>query len=243
MRLSEDLDRDAPRLALDTNGRASLPGLLDQDSLTRLLAQVSEVPNWNLVTRLGGRHLDLDAAAMRVLPQAQRDEFHNRVLDVASKEFQYLFENYPIYDKAHGGVLEREAPVLAELFAFLNGEAFLGTMRQVLDAPQISFADAQLTCFREGHFLSTHDDGVEGKNRVAAYVLSLSDDWGSDWGGQLEFYDTAGEVVHTILPRQNMLSLFKVPQPHAVMPVLPAAKHSRISVTGWLRAGEDPGPG
>lgn len=243
MHLHPQFDRESARAALDTKGRAAIPNLLAEDDLARLRAQADADLNWNWVTILGGRHLDLEARAMRAMPVAQRAEFDRRVQAEAAQGFAYLFENYPVYDKAHGGVLATEAPVLAELFAFLNGEAFLAEMRHVLDCPDIRFADAQLTSFQPGHFLSTHDDGVEGKNRVAAYVLSLTEGWQEDWGGQLEFYAEDGSVEDAFRPRLNTLSIFKVPKPHAVMPVLPAAQRARVSVTGWLRKGEDPGLG
>lgn len=241
MQLDPRLNIAPARDALNETGRATLNGLLSRVSLRRLTAKRSIVPRWNLVTRLGGKHIDLDAAGMAALPQAQKAEFHRRVEAEAKRGFQYLYETYPLYDKAHGGQLRRESSALAELFAFLNGSEFLTAMREVLDRPDIGFADAQVTCYRPGHFLSTHDDGIAGKNRVAAYVLSLTEGWHEDWGGQLEFYDDDGAVSEVFTPRCNTLSLFRVPVPHAVTPVLPRADRPRISITGWLRTGRDPG--
>lgn len=217
-----------------------MQGLLEADSAENVARAARNAPRWNLVTRLGGRHMDLDARGMADLPEAKRREFEDRVHDVAREEFQYLYETYPLYDKYHSGALGTESPELAELFDWLNGDDFLGLMRKVLDVPEISFADAQLTCYRAGHFLTTHDDAVSGKNRVAAYILSLSDDWKPHWGGQLQFFGPDGEVEAAVVPRFNMLSLLKVPQPHAVLPVAAYAQKPRYSITGWLRTGQDP---
>ena len=139
-------------------------------------------------------------------------------------------------------IRSRFAPVLATLFRAINAPPFLDAMRAVLDAPDIRFADGQLTRYRAGHFLTTHDDGIEGKNRVAAFVLTLSEGWQDDWGGVLEFSTRDGHDLARFVPRGNTLSLFKVPQPHEVTPVAPQVNAHRISVTGWLRTGEDPGP-
>lgn len=222
--------------------RGQVDHALTATAQAAVLAAVARIPRWTLVTRLAGRHLDLDAAAMQALPKAQRAEFDLRVRAEAAQGFQYLYETYPLYDKWHGGVLADEAPVLAELFTALNSAAFLDPMRDLLDAPEISFADAQLTRYRAGHFLTTHDDGIEGKNRVAAYVLTLSEGWQGDWGGVLEFQLPDGRVTERFVPRGNTLSLFKVPQPHAVTPVASTVTADRVSVTGWLRSGRDPGP-
>ena len=228
--------------ALGQSTRCQLRQALAANAHADVLQAVKFVPRWTLVTRLGDRHLDLDAAAMDAMPAAQRIEFDRRVKAGAADGFQYLYETYPLYDKWHGGVLTDEAPVLADLYAALNSPGFLDPMREILNAPEISFADAQLTRYRAGHFLTTHDDGNPGKNRVAAFVLTLSEDWQDDWGGVLQFETALGDVTGRFVPRGNTLSLFKVPQPHQVTPVAASVQAHRVSVTGWLRTGDDPGP-
>lgn len=223
-------------------GRWRLPGFLAADSAERVRAAAQSIPRWTLVTRLGGKHLNLDAAAMAALPSAKRAEFDRRVAAESAAGFQYLYETFAIYDKWHAGVLREEAPVLADLFEFLNSDGFLDPMREVLDAPDITFCDGQLTRYRAGHFLTTHDDAVAGMNRVAAYVLGLSEGWQEDWGGNLEFYDASGGLETRLVPKLNTLSLFKVPQPHAVTKVRGDIGAKRLSITGWLRRGSDPGP-
>ncbi|GAA0360177.1 2OG-Fe(II) oxygenase family protein [Bowmanella denitrificans] len=232
-------DVSAARSDMDKLGRVRLPAVLTQQDLAALHQEIVQINNWNLVTRMQGRHLDLDANAMQMLPQAQLHEFQQRL--AAEPGFTYLFENYPVYDKWHAGQLAA-TPQLARLFSSLNSDAFLDNMRELLRAPDIGFADAQLTCYRSGHFLKLHDDAIEGKARVAAFVLSLTDNWQESWGGMLEFYGQDGQVTERFSPELNCLSLFKVPIPHAVSRVQPGIPNSRISVTGWLRSGRDPGP-
>jgi len=242
MKLDPSFDISAARQTLDTQRRGSLANVLDVSSLGAVLEAARQIPRWTLVTRMGGKHLNLDAAAMDSLPAAQRAEFDARVAAETAAGFNYLYETFTIYDKWHAGVLRQEAPVLADLFAFLNSDAFLEPMRTILDAPSISFCDGQLTRYRAGHFLTTHDDAVDGKDRIAAYVLSLTEDWRDDWGGQLEFYGPDGQTETGFIPRLNALSLFKIPQPHAVTKVGGDITAHRLSITGWLRQGKDPGP-
>ncbi|MHA6287606.1 2OG-Fe(II) oxygenase [Maricaulis sp. CAU 1757] len=232
----------AARARFAEQGRTQLAPVLGEDALGRVRRAIEDLPRWTLVTRLAGKHLDLDAAAMEALPAAQKAEFTRQVAAAAEAGFTYLYETYPIYDKAHAGVLRAESPALADLFDLLNSDTFLDPMRELTGAHDIAFADAQLTRYRAGHFLSTHDDGVAGKNRVAAYVLSLSERWQQSWGGTLDFLDASGTCTARFTPRPNTLSLFSVPQPHEVTPVRPRIRAARYSVTGWLRRGEDPGP-
>ncbi len=233
----------APARALyASQSRTQLHQLLSETAAQQLAAAVSEARHWMLVTHLSGRHVTLDAAEMNRVEDARRQEFQSLVIEAARTGFQYLYEAYPLYGKWHAGGLRSEAPVLADMFEFLNGEAFLDAMRELLDAPEIGFADAQLTRYRPGHFLTEHDDSVDKGNRIAAYVLSLSGNWRADWGGQLQFVGKNGSVEASLVPSFNTLSVFRVPQPHSVTQVASFAGADRISITGWLRAGRDPGP-
>ena len=241
--LSPDLDIETPRRAMAETTRCQVEGVLDADSLAAARAAVEAVPRWTLVTKLNGRHYDLESAAMAAQPADKRAEFERHVAAEAQRGFAYLYDSYSLYDKWHNGTLRDEAPALCDLYEMINSDVFLEPMRRILDAPEIAFADAQLTRYTRGHFLTTHDDGVEGKNRVAAYVLTLSERWGKAWGGLLEFYGPDGSVETSFVPRGNTLSMFRVPQPHAVTRVGDKVKAARVSITGWLRTGEDPGPG
>src|SRR3990167_7921754 len=103
-----------------------------------------------------------------------------------SKSFAYLFETCPIYDIYHSGS-SHDHPIV-ETFEFLNGEPFLSFMRRLTGASDIAFADAQVTRYGPGHFLTTHNDAVDGKNRRAAFVLNMTPEWRADWGGHLNFF-------------------------------------------------------
>jgi SM-20-related protein len=105
----------------------------------------------------------------------------------------------------------------------------------------IVFADAQATCYTSGDFLNKHDDSAPGKHRLAGYVLNLTPSWNPNWGGALQFYDSQDNCVDTLVPSYNALNVFRVPQPHAVSYLPPYASGKRLSITGWFRAGADPG--
>lgn len=241
--LSPTLDIETARRAMTESTRCQVGDVLDAPTLAAARAAVDTVPRWTLVTKLNGRHFDLDSAAMAEQPADKREEFERHVAAEAQRGFAYLYDSYSLYDKWHKGELRPEAPALCDLYELINSDVFLAPMRRILDAPEIAFADAQLTRYTRGHFLTTHDDGVAGKNRVAAYVLTLSERWGKAWGGLLEFYDPHGRVETAFVPRGNTLSMFRVPQLHAVTRVGDKVRAARVSVTGWLRSGEDPGPG
>ncbi len=77
---------------------------------------------------------------------------------------------------------------------------------------------------------------MAGKQRRAAYVLSLTPEWRAEWGGVLEFLDADGHIAEGYVPCFNALNVFLVPQLHHVSCVAAFAAAPRLSLTGWLRA-------
>ncbi|WP_269514238.1 2OG-Fe(II) oxygenase [Brevundimonas subvibrioides] len=221
----------AVRERLAATGRAQLHGLL-ADTYAEHLRIEADGTDYNVVTRKPTAHVDLPGAWLHSLEPHQRQALGQAVQASATDAFQYLYDNHPIHDLAEGGAA---APVWAELVAFLNGDAFLGLMREATGEPRIALADAQLTRFRKGHFLTEHDDTADGKKRLYAYVLGLTPGWRIDWGGLLAFHDAEGNVGEAFTPRFNTLNLLRVPAPHSVTQVALSAGADRVSVTGWLR--------
>jgi Rps23 Pro-64 3,4-dihydroxylase Tpa1-like proline 4-hydroxylase len=232
------IEPSAQSVAAAYRRRAHIPQFLraaDADAIHQALATLSR---WNTVTRSGDRHLDLDAAGLRQLRPEDQIRFENAVHDGARRGFQYLFDNYPVADAYYAGTIVSDK--LARFFEFLNSPETIAFAREVTGIPDIKFADAQATRYRPGHFLTEHDDAVDGKNRCAAFVLNLTHNWRADWGGLLMFIGEDGHVEEAYTPRFNALNIFTVPQRHSVSVVAPFAATERFSITGWFRSGEDP---
>lgn len=231
---------DIPALAaaFARDGYVQIPNLLTDASAARLLAWL-EAPNvpWNLVAFLGGQHRDLDLAGMDRLADVDRSRFSALVAAAAAEGFSYLFENVPIYDIHRHG---KGAGIdLISAVAFINSVDVLSLVRAITGGTGISFADAQATRFRAGHFLNAHNDGIEGKSRIAAYVLGMTPRWRPDYGGLLLFEDKQGNVSSGLTPAFNVLNIFRVPRPHLVTQVASFTPVPRLSITGWFRAGAE----
>lgn len=213
------------------SGRLQIRNFLDVNDAKALRAEVIKL-SWRLVLNENGKHLDIHPRQLEQIPTAKLREIKQAAQSRASHEFQYLFENYPVFDMLESG--KTIPPAILAIHAVLNTPEVLKQLSDLTALP-IDFCDMQATRYRAGHFLTTHDDGIEGKNRQLAYVLNLSERWRESWGGCLNFTNSSGEVEQSLLPVFNSLSLFKVPQPHEVTRVKPTAKSSRLSLTGWFR--------
>lgn len=231
-------DLDALALAFSQKGRLLVREILEDSFAQRLHRRMATWPEWALVTRISGEHRSFDANGMDSVPHDKRAAFDELVAVEARQGFQYLYERYPLYDHARMGVLKDA--VLGEAVDLVRSPEFLALGRKLTGNEAITFADAQLTRYRRGHFLTLHDDTADGMNRVAAFVINLTPAWAADFGGQLQFVDKSGAVEEVFVPGFNTLSLFAVPHPHAVSAVAPFVATHRYAITGWLRTGVEP---
>jgi Rps23 Pro-64 3,4-dihydroxylase Tpa1-like proline 4-hydroxylase len=233
IKLSPRLDRRVIAEVFKTQGRVHIPDILAPDSAAGLFTQLSTQTPWQLSLNVGQQHLDIAHQQLMLMPPEQRETMTRRMLEQAQRGFQYVFENYPLYDLYEAG--ERAHPLMA-MHEFLNSQEFLQFAREVTGQRQIAFADSQATRYLPGHFLTEHDDNAAGKQRLAAYVFGFTPQWRADWGGVLQFIDRDGHIAEGYVPKFNVLNLFRVPQKHSVSYVAPAAAQARYSITGWLRA-------
>jgi Rps23 Pro-64 3,4-dihydroxylase Tpa1-like proline 4-hydroxylase len=196
------------------------------------------------------RHLDTDIAWCRAVTQgdevwdlapelvAEMDSgnegellagLHNR----ASTSFQFLFDSLIVSDdprarKARGLLVDR-------LLDAMNHPASLDTFRAITGEPAIRLVNGQATRYLPGHFLTSHDDGIDGEDRVAAYVINFTRNWRADWGGLLQFHNASDDIPLALKPGFNTIHLFRVPRHHSVSYVAPFAAVPRYAITGWLR--------
>ena len=231
--LSPGLDRPVIARVFKSQGRVHIPEVLTSASADAVFTQLSTQTPWKLTLNVGERHVDITHEQLMLMPPEHRETMTRRMLEQSRRGFQYVFENYPLYDLYQAG--ERAHPLLA-MHEFLNSQQFLQFARDVTGMDDIAFADSQATRYLPGHFLTEHDDDVAGKQRRAAYVFGFTPQWRADWGGILQFIDRDGHVAEGYVPKFNVLNLFRVPQKHNVSYVTPSAVQARYSITGWLRA-------
>ncbi|MCB1608412.1 MAG: 2OG-Fe(II) oxygenase [Xanthomonadales bacterium] len=230
--LNPDLNVDALAQAFATHGRLQIPELLKRECAEALLRAFQKNTQWYVAYNEGESAVESPLAEVQRLPEPQRQRFYHAINQRAGTQFQYCFLQYYITENVKRG--ENPEHPLHPAHAFLNSDAFLQLMREITGEPAIAHADALASVYGPGHFLTDHDDRHATRDRVAAYVLSLTKNWNRNWGGHLVFFDERGNISDGFLPSFNTLNMFKVPQSHAVQSVAPFARSGRSSITGWL---------
>lgn len=220
------------------NGYVKLENALTDETASFIHEKISTQKQWNLVFKNKGLHQDANSVDVEAWDEENKKNLTKLVHQQAENAFQYFYETIPIYDIYYDKLMPEH--FFNDIVKFLNSEPVLNYFREVLDAPEINFLDAQITRFKAGHFLNCHNDDVSGKNRVAAFVINLTKDWSVDWGGALHILNNKAEIEKSFSPSFNEINIFKVPVDHLVGYVSPFATGQRLSITGWLRSGENP---
>ncbi|MEN9924633.1 MAG: hypothetical protein RL268_759 [Pseudomonadota bacterium] len=237
-RINPRLDANQLHADFQVGGRIHIPDFLVLDDAERLLQFLKNSTAWHLVLNSGSKVFELDRETQAALTPEQRSQLEQAAHAEARYGFQYCYETIRVADaqseRAASGTL------LDEFAQFMSSPSALAFLKTVVGDDSISFADAQGTAYGPGHFLTAHDDAVTGKNRRAAFVFNLSQDWSLDWGGLLAFHERGSGRAEVMVPCFNAINLFAVPQLHSVTMVAPFAPRRRYSVTGWLRSGPRP---
>ncbi len=214
--------------------RLQIPNILTVPAAERLHQCLIRETPWGVVYNDGGRVVQVMAEQLRALPQDEGTKIITGAINRAKSGFQFLYHFYPMLSSYQAG---RDPGLhLHEVLKALNSEPFLDLVRRVSGISTLAKADAQATLYAPGHFLTRHNDAADAalKRRVA-YVLSMTKDWHPDYGALLQFYDDQNGVTDVFVPRFNTLSLFTVPQMHAVTYTAPFAPVGRFAITGWFQ--------
>ena len=239
IRLNPALDEAALSRTLVDHRRLQVRDFLVGEDAERIHGLLARETPWWTAFNDGERvaQMSPDFAA-RVTPQ-QVAEIRAGIHQRAQRQYQFFYDYYPLF--AHYFMPEIPWMPLFEVYEWLNSEPTLGFLRRLTGRDDIRWADGQATLYRAGHFLQCHTDEQKNEQRLAAYVLNLTKDWSSDWGGYLQFFDAQSDVDHGFRPIFNALNIFLIPAVHNVGMVASYAPGMRYSITGWLRGDDPPG--
>ena len=224
-RAAQDLARD---------GHVRLEGVFRPATAQALHGYMRDTKDWGRTFNEGQKLWNIDPDKMAAFAASETSrKVHRAMMQSARNGFQYVYDAVRVSDEA--AERQERGWLVDHLLDALNGAEWLAVFRQVTGDAEVAFVDGQATRYLPGQFLTGHDDDVEGKNRIAAYVLGLTPRWRTEWGGLLQFHDADGDVTRGLAPKFNVINMFTVPRLHSVSPVSEFAGAPRLSFTGWVR--------
>lgn len=232
--LNRTLEIESLKAQFGAKRRVQIDAILEAHAAEVVRECLTREVSWEYVYRRQGQVVTVPERTLAAMAPAERARVADEVLQGASAGFQFNYWKFSIVDAYRKG---RIPPALGALLESLASAETIGMVREITGCVDIQRVDAQATMYRPGNFLTEHTDEQHGEHhRRAAYVIQLTRDWKADWGGLLHFLDAHGAVVDTFVPGFNRMSLFAVPQQHAVSMVTPFAGGVRYAITGWFTA-------
>ena len=232
--INNELNINLYRQQLVQNTRVQIPNFLQETAAEKLHHCLKNNVPWALAERSDGVSHTVDATTYALMNDFERKALLEKAYSKARTEFQFSYDSYMMVRAAKEGW--DPGLILHAVLDFLNSPEFLFFARRISGEPMINAVSAQATRYCSGQFLTRHQDEEVQKNRVCAYVINLSKNWDSDWGGLLQFHNEQNHLIETFVPYWNHLSLFRVPQSHTVSLVAPWANEERLAITGWFLA-------
>jgi SM-20-related protein len=231
--INNELNIPAYRQRLVQDTRVQIPGFLQEEAAEAIRRCLLEDIPWALAERSSGVSRTIAAETYAAMDDQAQRALLEASYARAKTEFQFSYDSYMMVRAVKEGWARN---LLHDVLEFLNSPEFLLFARRLTGEPTINRVSAQATRYRPGQFLTRHQDEDVIESRVCAYVINLSKDWDSDWGGLLQFHDADNRLRDTFVPYWNHLSLFRVPQSHTVSLVSPWAGSDRLAITGWFLA-------
>jgi Rps23 Pro-64 3,4-dihydroxylase Tpa1-like proline 4-hydroxylase len=230
--LNPGLDVATMARRLAERGRVQIRSALRPDAASFLAEALAGPVPWSLAWRDREGQRKTPLADIEAMDPEQRRRWNDEFDGVARDGFQYSYLTWMMIT----GYMNDEAPdsPLNRVVELLNRGDWLEPMRAILDDRRPVKTSCQATRYRPGDFLAVHNDHSSSELRYAAYVINLGCEWQADHGGLLQFLDERGDVVETMVPHFNTISLFRTPQLHCVSPVARHAPDERLAITGWL---------
>ena len=233
-RINPDLDVEALAADFARDGRVRIYGLLEEGA-EYLHDYLESTPDWIKLIKQDKGVLELAPAERAALGAEEWARIEADAHRRARFDFQYRYDGLRVAADD-----DAEETPLTEFAQLMQTSEMLDLLRAITGHAG-TFTDGFATAYGPGDFLTGHDDDVQGKNRLAAYVYGLTKGWRIEWGGMLLFHGAHERTASGLAPRFNTLDLFQVPQQHSVSLVTPAAPHRRYAITGWLRRGDPAG--
>lgn len=224
--INPDLDVPALAEAYRRDGRLRIFSVLSQGAV-ELYEHLNARDDWMHLIKTDDGALELSRSQRAAQSETERAAIDEAAWLRTREAFAYRYEALNVAPDATG-------EPLAGFARFLGEPATQAVLEAITGVPDLVFTDGQATAYGPGDFLTAHDDAVDGKRRVAAFVLGLTPFWRIEYGGVLLFHGESDRSVTGNVPRFNVLDLFAVPVTHSVSWVAPSAPHPRLAVTGWL---------
>ena len=224
--LNSSLDLKKIKDDFDKNNYIRIENFLDEAYVKNISQSIFSEISWDLCYLSENGPVSIKESELKKFTPQQSAELNQKIMVRAQQGFSYFYYRSDLVNTAN--------KVLKDFYKDLCDDEFIGFCRQLTGDESINKVNGQLTCYSPGCFLRKHTDKTDKEKRVAAYVINFTPQWNNDWGGNLHILDKQHNILETLDPLFNSISIFRVPTLHYVSQVANYARGRRFTATGWM---------
>lgn len=208
------------------DSRCRVQNFLERTAAAEMVRDITNNPHFRQAHIFGEQYREISKEEFSLLSVEQQQQLIRDVYAKAARGVGFWY--------GRSGLSKQASAPLDSLFAWLNSDLLLDTVRAITGIASLTATSGQITCFAPGDFLTRHRDDVTSEGRRVAFVLNLTEQWHPDWGGLLQFFHDNGDTRESWSPQFNSLCLFDVKHVHSVTTIAPFAPRVRIAISGWF---------
>ncbi|MFK5950016.1 MAG: 2OG-Fe(II) oxygenase family protein [Methylococcales bacterium] len=224
--INENIDLDLIKKDYTKNGYVRIEKFFNEEYVKKIANSIFNEISWDLCYLSDSGPISIKEAELKTYTAQQSSELNQKIMSRAQQGFSYYYYRSDLVNSVN--------KVLKIFYKDLSGDEFIDFCRELTGENSIDNVNGQLACYSPGCFLRKHTDETNKENRVAAYVINFTPQWNNDWGGNLHILDKQHQIVKTLDPLFNSISIFKVPTLHYVSQVANYARGKRFTATGWM---------
>lgn len=224
--LNSQLDLKKVKEEFDKNNYIRIENFLDEDYVKKVSQAIFNDISWDLCYLSENGPVSIKESELKKFTPQKSAELNQKIMTRAQQGFSYFYYR--------SDLVNNDNKTLGSFYNDLCGEEFLDFCRDLTGETAIDRVNGQLTCYGPGCFLRKHTDKTDKENRIAAYVINFTPRWNNDWGGNLHILDEQHNILDTLDPIFNSISIFRVPTLHYVSQVANYARGRRFTATGWM---------
>ena len=219
--LSDLFDASGYESRFAAKGRIRLEGALAAEEAHAVHHGLEQQTPWELqLVTADGRPDVISRPQLESLPPST---IQTRLTDAAERAQSGLS-----YLRLGCDLMAADTIALAPLSDLIKSQAFADFCGRLTGLSGLDLTQLQAVCYRPGDFFTQHTDS----QARLCFEWNFTENWRSDWGGQVLFHSPSGDIEGGIMPRFNDLALYSGDQPRSIASVAPYAAGPRFSVTG-----------
>lgn len=232
--INPELDLNALGKAFAKSNRLQVRDFLTSESAEALYDQIVNHTVWDWTFREDDQVRSLAGTEHTKFPVDQQKALWRKAYLRAQDDQQFIYFKFDI-DEQRAANPDAENP-LFDLPGFLNSEPALSAAKTISGVGDIASATADAVWFSRDQFITSRDNLDDGDQNRLVFFIDLAKDWQADFGGLLQFFDDDMDLAEAFLPRFNSLTIFTVPQRHAMSYVTPFMENFRVGIAGCFKS-------